>query len=131
MVYGAAPDPLMAAFWDGARAGRLLLQECRACGDRRFPPVAVCPKCLSPDQGWGEASGRGRVESAVTFHQRYWDDRPTPYSVLLVRLDEGPLMMSNPASGAREAAIGDAVRVRFEAQPDGSVLPQFAPEPGA
>ena len=121
---GGGPGALLEPFWEGARKRRLLLQACMACGDRHFPPTVVCPKCLSAEQTWEEASGRGRVASEVTFHQRYWDDRPTPYSVTLIELEEGPLMMSNPRAEG-ELAIGQPVRVVFEERADGQVIPQF------
>ncbi|HKR90267.1 MAG TPA: OB-fold domain-containing protein [Phenylobacterium sp.] len=129
MSYGSAPDPLMEAFWEGARGRHLMLQECAACGHRHFPPTAVCPQCLSGEQRWREASGRGQVASMVTFHQRYWDDRPTPYAVLLVELEEGPLIMGNPVASGASISIGDPVVAVFEARADGSIIPQFAPEP--
>ena len=127
MSYGSAPDPLMEPFWDNARERRLVLQQCGRCAHRHFPPTAVCPRCLSSEQLWKAASGRGRVASMVTFHQRYWDDRPTPYAVLLVELEEGPLIMGNPLSGGPPTSIGDPVLVVFEERPDGSIVPQFAP----
>lgn len=125
MAYGQGTNPLLEPFWEGARASRLLVQGCRQCGHVRFPPTSVCPRCLSPDQEWREVSGRARVESVVTFHQRYWDDRPTPYDVYLVELEEGPLMMSGTVDGFAKPRVGDSVQVIFERRPNGVVLPQF------
>jgi uncharacterized protein len=88
----------------------------------------VCPKCLSSNHVWRNASGRGRVESVVTFHQQYWGDRPVPYDVYLVRLEEGPLMMSNTVAGYSAPVIGEAVKVIFETGTGGRVLPQFVLE---
>ena len=128
MSYASATSPLLEPFWEGVRAHRLLLQQCNHCGNRRFPPMAVCPACLSSNLGWGEASGRGRVESSVTFHQQYWPDRPPPYDVLLIALEEGPLMMSGSVEGYPLPAVGDSVRVVFDEQADGIVIPQFIGE---
>ena len=125
MSYASAKNPLLDPFWEGARAGKLLLQQCDQCGNRRFPPMIACPQCLSLDQHWSEASGRGTVESSITFHQQYWPDRPPPYEVLLIALEEGPLMMSNAVEGHELPQVGDAVHVVFETRPDGSVIPQF------
>src|SRR5487761_1988169 len=66
-------DPLNQPFWDAARAGKLVVQTCRACGDAHFPPSPVCPECLSTDQAWREASGRGTLESWIEMHRAYWD----------------------------------------------------------
>lgn len=125
MSYASAKNPLLDPFWEGARQGKLLLQQCDRCGNRRFPPMAACPQCLSLDQHWSEASGRGTVESSITFHRQYWPDRPPPYDVLLIALEEGPLMMSNAVEGHALPAVGDPVHVVFEARADGSIIPQF------
>ena len=125
MSYASAKNPLLDPFWEGAHAGKLLLQQCDQCGNRHFPPMIACPQCLSLDQHWSEASGRGTVESSITFHQQYWPDRPPPYEVLLIALEEGPLMMSNAVEGHELPQVGDAVHVVFETRPDGSVIPQF------
>jgi uncharacterized OB-fold protein len=84
-------------FWDHAKAGRVAVQLCRDCGDVRFPPSPVCPRCLSDNQGWRVTQGRGTLESWVEFHRAYWngfaDD--LPYRVCLIRLYEGPVLVSN------------------------------------
>ena len=46
-------------FWDGCRAGRLMLQKCGACGHIRYPISHVCPDCLSYEFAWTQLSGRG------------------------------------------------------------------------
>ena len=125
MSYASAKNPLLEPFWEGARQHRLLIQQCGQCGKRRFPPMPACPQCLSSDLHWSEVSGRGTVESVITFHQQYWPDRPPPYDVLLIALEEGPLMMSNAVEGHALPAVGEAVRVIFETRADGSVIPQF------
>ena len=85
-------DELNRGFWDNARAGILSVQHCKACGDTRYPPSPVCPKCLSPDQDWLAVSGKGTLESWVDFHRAYWDGFKVdlPYRVCLVRLVNCP-----------------------------------------
>lgn len=121
-------DPLNRPFWDHARAGRLAIQVCDACGDARFPPSPVCPRCLSEAQGWRAVSGRGTLESWVEFHRAYWDGfrDALPYSVCLVRLAEGPLLISNLVGDASAAKLGAAVEVVFERATDEVTLPKFA-----
>lgn len=125
MSYASAKNPLLDPFWMGARDHKLLIQQCGSCGNRRFPPMPACPQCLSSDLQWTPASGRGRVESVITFHQQYWPDRSPPYDVMLIALEEGPLMMSNTVEGHPLPRVGDEVKVLFEARADGSVIPQF------
>jgi len=114
-------------FWDGARQGKLLLQYCKACGDTRFPPSHVCPNCLSSDQDWKEASGKGKLESWVDMHRAYWDGfkGELPYRVCLVRLEEGPVMVSSLVDKTDNLRMGQPVRVVFDAVTDEVTLPKF------
>jgi uncharacterized protein len=102
-------DSLTQGFWDLARQHVLSAQVCGACGDVHFPPSPVCPKCLSEDQSWQPVSGRGRIESWVEYHRAYWFGfaPELPYRVCLVRLEEGPLMVSNLVG--EDADVGDPV----------------------
>ena len=42
------PTPETQHFWDGCKAGELLLQRCTECSKSYFPPRPFCPKCGSP-----------------------------------------------------------------------------------
>jgi uncharacterized protein len=114
-------------FWDHARAGRLALQVCRVCGDLRFPPSPVCPACLSDDQAWRITSGRGTLESWIEFHRAYWPafNDFLPYSVCLVRLYEGPVLVSNLVGSTGGEKLGAPVRVMFDKVTDEITLPKF------
>ena len=120
-------DPLNKPFWDAARENRLLLQCCAACGDTRFPPTPVCPQCLSTEQAWKQASGRGTLESWVEFHRAYWDGfkDELPYQVCLVRLDEGPLFISNLIGDVGRARLGAPVTIQFDEVTEAVSLPRF------
>jgi len=120
-------DTLNKPFWDAAREQRLVVQTCTACGDTRFPPSPVCPKCLSPDQTWKPCSGRGTLESWVDFHRAYWTgyQDSLPYRVCLVRLAEGPLLVSNLVGHSENARLGAPVRVVFDKVTDEVTLPKF------
>ena len=120
-------DELNRGFWDNARAGILSVQHCKACGDTRYPPSPVCPKCLSPDQDWLAVSGKGTLESWVDFHRAYWDGfkGDLPYRVCLVRLAEGPVMVSNLVGPSDNARLGAPVEVVFDAVTEDVTLPKF------
>jgi uncharacterized OB-fold protein len=120
-------DELNRGFWDNARAGILSVQHCKACGDKRYPPSPVCPKCLSPDQDWLAVSGQGTLESWVDFHRAYWDGfkGDLPYRVCLVRLAEGPVMVSNLVGPSENARMGAKVEVVFDAVTEDVTLPKF------
>ena len=60
-------------------------------------------------------SGRGRIVAWTVFHRQYFPDIPTPYLVVSVALDEGPLMIGNVIGLAPEDLRLDLpVRVDFE-----------------
>ncbi len=125
-------DPLIRPFWDHARNGTLAVQACDDCGDRHFPPSPICPNCNSDHQTWQPVSGCGTLESWVTFHRAYWpgfaDD--IPYDVCLVRLAEGPLMVSNLLSGTEGVRLGAAVQAVFENEAGAVPLPKWRIVPG-
>jgi uncharacterized OB-fold protein len=120
-------DHLNKPFWDAARERRLVVQTCTACGDAHFPPAPVCPACLSDAQEWKDAAGTGTLESWVAFHRAYWDGvrDDLPYDVCLVRLTEGPLLVSNLTGPTAAAKLGAPVRVVFEPVTETITLPKF------
>lgn len=123
-------DPVSQGFWTSAREGRLTVQQCEACGDRHYPGSPVCPNCLSSDQSWAPVSGRATLLSWVRFHRAYWDSfrDDIPYEVILVELEEGPLMISNLIGANPETIeIGAALEVAFDAVDDTLILPKFRP----
>lgn len=124
-------NPDSAPYWEGARADRLLIRKCRACGELHFMPRHLCPHCWSDDLEWIEASGRGTVHSFTVIRRAPMESFAprVPYVVALVDLDEGPRMMANIlGEDALDTAIGDAVRVCFEDRGDGAKIPQFRRE---
>jgi uncharacterized OB-fold protein len=121
-------DTVSRGFWDGTRAGRLSVQVCDACADKHFPGSPVCPNCLSEAQSWVPVSGRGTLLSWVRFHRAYWDGFRTdlPYLVCLVRLDEGPMLISNLVDDEPNGIeIGAKVEVVFETVDEELTLPKF------
>jgi len=121
--------PELAPFLEAARAGRLAVQRCRACGALRFPPRELCSRCWSRDAEWTDVSGRGEVYSFYVMHQLYHPGfaADVPYPVVVVKLEEGPTMVSNLLDCPRERLrIGLPVEVVFEER-DGVALPKFRP----
>ncbi|MGH7004670.1 MAG: Zn-ribbon domain-containing OB-fold protein, partial [Alphaproteobacteria bacterium] len=54
------------------------------------------------------------ILSWVIFHKRYFDDFPPPYNSVAVRLEEGPIIMSNLVGQEPEGSwIGKRVRIEF------------------
>ena len=128
------PTPETRPFWDAAKQHRLVIQACDDCGTRYFYPRPLCPACRSFDYDWALASGRGVVHTFTIVH------RPTlpafeaqlPYNVIVVRLEEGPFMVSNLIDYAPDdLRIDLPVEVMFEPLDDDIALPKFRPRRGA
>ncbi len=103
-------------FWEGAAAGKLLLQKCRACGQLQFFPRAVCVQCFGGDLEWIPASGRGTVHSfswvRVPRNPAFREEVPICYCNII--LDEGVIMESRiVGEGNEKVKLGDKVRVVF------------------
>ncbi|MCY4272302.1 MAG: OB-fold domain-containing protein [bacterium] len=117
-------------YWAAARDRPFVLPKCRACGHVWFPPYASCPACLSFDRGWTEASGRGAVWGFTIMQQPYIAsfEPELPYNVVLVALEEGPMVYSNLV-GVENADIvcGLAVEAVFEDATDEITLIKFRP----
>jgi uncharacterized OB-fold protein len=127
------PTPETVFWWEGCRENRLLLQYCSACESHQFYPRLACCGCQSTELEWVEASGIGSVETfticRVPVAEAYAGD--LPYVVAIVRLAEGPAMMSNIIGCDVEAvSTGMPVEVVFEVRNEEITLPQFRPRPG-
>ena len=120
--------PEMKEFFEGARHGQLLVQECEGCGIKRFPPHEICTNCLGTRARWVPVSGRGEVYSFNIMHQVYHPGfaGEVPYAGVVVKLNEGVKFVSN-LIGTRPDQIrcGMPVEVTFEKQTDEVWLPKF------
>jgi len=131
-------DPLDAPYWDAARRGELVVQTCRACGQRRFPPRPMCPMCQSVEHAWKSLSGKGRIWSFVFPHPPLLPAFApvAPYNVIIVELAEdpsirmvgnlvtsadGPINQVDPAT----IKIGTPVRVVFHRVADDVALARW------
>jgi uncharacterized OB-fold protein len=126
------PDDLSRPFWEAAAAGRLEIQHCEDCGYYNHPPKPLCDRCNSPALAYLEVSGRGRVYSYTTNHQKNVAgfEPAVPYTNLIVELQEQPGLLLISDLAGRDASwvrIGAPVRVTFERLSDAITLPQFAP----
>jgi len=72
---------------------RLEGEICEKCGSLIFPPRDVCPECEAPAKTPYTFSGRGEVYSYSTvYHPPAGFEDTAPYTVALIRLEEGPLV---------------------------------------
>lgn len=123
-----ARTPETEAFWAGCLAGELRLQRCAGCGRHQFPPRALCADCGCRALEWVRASGRGRIASFTVVRRPLSPAyaAEVPYVVALIRLEEGPMMMSNVVGCPPERiAMAAPVGVVFERRSESIALPQF------
>lgn len=109
------PSALSTPFWAAAAQGRLLLLRCQACQRFAAYPRDICPHCWSQDQVWEEASGRAQVQTFTQVHQAGhpgWQ-LAAPYVIALVRLAEGPVLLTQLLIDGRPLRAGAACRVAF------------------
>jgi len=88
------PTPETRHFWEGAKQNKLLLQKCNACSAVYFPPRPFCPECQKREVSLVEASGKAILYSYVINHRPH-PGFDSPYAIAAVKLEEGPVLMSN------------------------------------
>ena len=118
------PDRDTAPFWAAQDRHELQFQRCSACGTVRYPVGPLCPQCHSFDFEWITSPGRGTIYSYTVVRHQTHPAFPTPYTVLLVELDEGPRLIAQLRPSNAGFAIGSRVRVEWEDGPHQS-LPVF------
>jgi len=120
-VTDAASDP----YWEGTKAGKLLLQRCPATGKFQWYPRAHSIHAPNVRPEWVESSGKGTIFSFTTIH-RGNVKLAAPYTVALVKLDEGVVMYARLAlEDGEQPKVGTPVEVVFASEEDGFVLPSF------
>src|SRR6266571_8551941 len=129
-------------FYEHARAHRLMVRKCGACGLMRYPPTHACPWCTELAWSWHEVSGRGTIHSyEIVVHAIQPGFRDvTPYPAVLVELDEqrgtpteheALRLIANLVTPdfrpekEDNVAIGKRVRVIFQDVAENFALPQF------
>jgi uncharacterized protein len=118
------------SWFDKARDGRLVYQQCADCGAVPFYPRAVCPSCWSSALVEKTSAGHGAVHSFTTQYRPggpgFADD--VPYTLVLVDLDEGFRVLADLRDFPVESlAVGLPVEVFFDEAGPGLVLPRFRP----
>lgn len=122
-------DPVTEPWWNATREERFTVQRCNACGHHQHYPRALCAACHSTDLDFVDSSGRGIVYAYTVVQRSPHPAFEAPYVVALVRLDEGPVLMSNIVGCAPDDVRCDMpVTITWEDLPDGRRLPLFTPQ---
>lgn len=126
------PEPVCsmdsAFFWEGAKRGELLIQQCSQCGTLHHPPRPMCPECHAIKMVPKRMSGKGRVYSWGMPIHPFPHGFKMPPVVALIDLEEGVRLVSNLRNvDPRGTLNGIAVQVAFEPTQNGGAVPVFEP----
>ena len=115
-------------FWEGAKAGKLMLPRCQDCNRVHWYPRHICPNCHSLNLEWIEASGEGTVHTFAVQHLVFgaWAEE-APFVTAYIDLKEGDRMLTilrgvDP-NKPEDIQIGAKVQVEFEVANDDMHLP--------
>jgi uncharacterized OB-fold protein len=126
------PDEGSRPFWEAAASHVLAIQCCDNCGWYSYPPVMLCPNCLSFERAFHfqPVSGRGTVKTWTVMRDAFLPGfKPdVPYVVVDVQLDEqaGLKVIGRLVDGADAAlSLGAPVEVVFDDVAAGVSVPEF------
>lgn len=112
------PTTVTRPFWEGLRAHRVQLQQCRDCGRWVWYPRARCPHCAGGDLEWRTVSGAGVLYSycitEVPTAPAFAED--LPQRLAIVELDEGVRLTTTltRTDDAHPPAVGMRVLPHFD-----------------
>lgn len=88
-----SPEPDIRGWRLRQQKYRLVGEVCSHCDAKIFPPRDICPGCGENTKAEFVFSGKGEVYSHTTIYEAPagYDDQ-VPYTVALIRLEEGPLV---------------------------------------
>jgi uncharacterized OB-fold protein len=91
----------------------LVGEECPHCDAKLFPPRDICPECGQEAKSLYNFSGRGEVYSYTTVNEAPAGyEEYSPYTVALVKLEEGPLVTAQLTDlGDQAVEIGTPVEM--------------------
>ena len=120
---------ISAPFWDGLKAGKILMQHCGACQKWTFYPRRHCSHCLSDQVEFREVSGEGTLYTYTVARIPTLPEfaGPEPQLLAVVELDEG-VRVNTTLVGLQESDIEIGMRVkpvRARVSEDGTVLLRF------
>lgn len=91
----------------------LVGEVCPHCEAKLFPPRDVCPECGQEAKNLYRFSGHGEVYSYTTVYDAPAGyEEAAPYTVALVKLDEGPIITAQLTDlGSEPVEIGTPVEM--------------------
>ncbi|HKR91518.1 Zn-ribbon domain-containing OB-fold protein [Novosphingobium sp.] len=126
------PDILTQPYWDGCKNHVITVQQCQSCGRKRHRPAAGCHWCGGQGVDWVQLSGRGSLYTYTVVHRAFHPSlaEEVPYVVGLVAAEEDPTVRFHTrilACDPADVQVGMSLKVLFQEEPDGTVLPYWRP----
>jgi uncharacterized OB-fold protein len=111
-------------FFAAAARGRLAVCRSARCATVLHAPVGYCRACGGFGQTWTDVAPTGRIYSySVVTHQVH-PEFPTPYTLLLIELDELPqVRLVGHLDGRADVHVGQPVVATYP--PGGAALPEW------
>jgi uncharacterized OB-fold protein len=125
-------DPDTSGFFEAAARGELVVRQCNDCDAVLHVPRMYCRFCRSWNGRWQPVDGRASLYSWTVVTHQVHPAYPTPYTLVLVDLDEAPgTHFVGQLPGAHELQAGIPMEVVFEVvgSVDGrpTVVPNWRP----
>ena len=116
-------DDLSKPYWEGLKAGKLMVQKCNGCGQHQFGPEWICHNCNSFDLTYEQVAPTGKIFS---WERAWYPVHPAlkdklPYLTVLIELPQaGNVRMVGNLLGdpMQQVNIGSDVEAVFEDHDD-------------
>jgi hypothetical protein len=120
-------DELFVAWWEATRDHQFLVQHCTKCNGTQHYPRAICTGCGSTDAlCFISATGNGTLYSFSEVFRPAHPILRVPYVVALVRVEEGPLVLTQiVGSASKDLQCDQHVYLKWLPLDDGRALPVF------
>lgn len=117
-------------FFAAAARGELAIRECGECGTTLHLPRESCPRCGAFTRTWRTVAPSGHLYSWTVVEHQVHPAYATPYTVVLVELDDAPgVRLLGRLEGRPDLTIGQPMAAEFEKVGE-VVLPQWRPATG-
>lgn len=114
-------------FFAAAARGELAVRVCESCGTDLHLPRECCPHCGHLSRTWRTVAPRGELYSWTVVEHQVHPAHPTPYTVVLVELEEAPTVrLLGHLDGRPALTIGQPMVAEF-VDVAGVRLPQWRP----
>lgn len=115
-------------FFQAAQQRRLAVKACTACDTFLHLPREYCFHCGSWDTEWREVGGDATLYAWTVCVQQFHPAYETPYTVVLVDLDEAPgVRLVGHLPGRPELSVGQPMELWWDTAGDDVVIPNWRP----